>query len=142
MNNVQALPGTFPLHEDRDFISESEWVIFKLLCKPIDSIANEQADALSEATGGQVSSKRCDELIRIVRIAQLPGLGTWISRLLAEAGLNDADLRSMETSEITEQINTKAGYRICNKATTRALNALQLQWKGEANSDKGRQTHE
>lgn len=132
MTNVQALPGTFPLHEDRDFLSESEWVIFKLLCKPIESIAEEQADALSEATGGQVTPERCDELIRIVSIAQLPGLGTWISRLLAEAGFGEDDLRNKEAGELTEQINIKAGYPICNEATARALHKLQLQWRGES----------
>lgn len=132
MNKVQALPGAFPLHEDRNFLSESEWVIFKLLCKPVDSIAAEDAQALSTATGNQVSVARCDELIRIVRIAQLQGLGSWISRLFAEAGLSDADLRNRDASEITGKVNAKAGYHICNDATTRALHALQLQWKGAA----------
>jgi len=130
MSKVQALPGVFPLHEDRNFLAESEWVIFKLLCKPVTSLAQEDAEALSMATGNQVSIARCDELIRIVRISQLQGLGSWISRLFAEAGLSDSDLRSKNASEITGNINTKAGYNICNEATTRALHALQLQWKG------------
>jgi len=130
MNKVQALPGVFPLHEDRNFLSESEWVIFKLLCKPVESFADEDAQALSEATGNQVSHERCDELIRMVRISQLQGLGSWIARLLAEAGLSDTDLRNREASEITGSVNSKAGYNICNEATTRALAALQLQWKG------------
>jgi len=132
MNKVQALPGAFPLHEDRNFLSESEWVIFKLLCKPVDSIAQEDAEALSTATGNQVSVARCGELIRIVRISQLQGLGSWISRLFGEAGLSDADLRNKDASAITGKVNTKAGYHICNDATTRALRALQLQWKGAA----------
>jgi len=132
MSKVQALPGAFPLHENRNFLSESEWVIFKLLCKPVDSMAEEDAEALSTATGNQVSIARCDELIRIVRISQLNGLGSWISRLFAEAGLSDTDLRCMDASAITGCVNAKAGYHICNEATTRALRALQLQWKGAA----------
>jgi len=130
MNKVQALPGAFPLHEDRNFLSESEWVIFKLLCRPVDSLGEEDAEALSISTGNQVSVQRCDELIRIVRILQLPGLGSWIARLLAEAGFSDADIREKDAAEITQGINAKAGYQICNDATTRALGALQLQWKG------------
>jgi len=130
MGKIQALPGAFPLHEDRNFLSESEWVIFKLLCKPVDSMAEENAESLSVATGNQVSVARCDELIRTVRISQLYGLGSWISRLFAEAGLSDTDVRNKDASEITGSVNTKAGYNICNDATTRALHALQLQWKG------------
>jgi len=132
MNNVQALPGAFPLHEDRNFLSESEWVIFKLLCKPLDAFTDEDPEELSAATGNQVSVQRCDELIRIVRIEQLPGLGSWIARLLAEAGFSDADLRNRDAAELTNAINAKAGYNICNEATTRALGALQMQWKGAA----------
>lgn len=131
MNNIQALPGAFPLHEDRNFISESEWVIFKLLCRPIDSIADDNAQELSEATGNQVSVERCDELIRIVRIHKLSGLGSWVSRLMGEAGLDADDIRNLDAETITARVNSKMGYNICNEATTRALAALQLQWKGE-----------
>jgi len=123
-----VLPSAFPLHEDRNFLSESEWVIFKLLCKPLDSLNNEQADELSSATGNQVEVKRCDELIRIVRISQLQGLGSWIARLLAEAGFNEQDLLEQDASKITAAINNKAGYHICNEATTQALHKLQLEW--------------
>jgi len=130
MSKVQALPGAFPLHEDRDFLSESEWVIFKLLCKPLDALAEEEAQSLSEATGNQVSVQRCDELIRIVRISRLQGLGSWIARLLAVAGFSDIDLRHKHAAEIIAGVNTRAGYDICNEATTRALHGLQLQWKG------------
>lgn len=130
LNKVQALPGAFPLHEDRNFLSESEWVIFKLLCRPVTSFAEADAEELSAATGFQVKPERCAELIRIVRIQQLPGLGSWISRLFAEAGFNDHDIREMSTPEITRALNEKLGYRLCNDATTRALAALQLQWKG------------
>jgi len=132
MNNVQALPGAFPLHEDKNFLSESEWVIFKLLCKPLDAIVDENPEMLSAATGNQISAQRCDELIRIVRIAQLPGLGSWIARLLAEAGFSDVDLRNRDADDLTGAVNAKAGYNICNEATTRALGALQMQWKGAA----------
>ncbi len=130
MSKIQSLPGAFPLHEDRDFISESEWVIFKLLCRPIDSFADVDAEELSQATGGQVSVERCDELIRIVRIKALPELGSWIARLFAEAGMNDTDIRELPASDITGRINTKSGYPLCNDATTRALAALQLKWRG------------
>jgi len=130
MNKVWTLPGVFPLHEDREYLSESEWVIFKLLCKPIDSITEENPQELSEATGHQVTVERCEMLIRIVRISHLPGLGSWISRLFAEAGFSDMDVRQLDASELTAGINNKAGYNICNEATTRALHALQLQWKG------------
>ena len=130
MSKIQSLPGAFPLHEDRDFISESEWVIFKLLCRPIDSFADVDAEELSQATGGQVSVERCDELIRIVRIKALPELGSWIARLFAEAGMNDTHIRELPASEITTRINTKSGYPLCNEATTRALAALQLKWRG------------
>ncbi|MDX8406973.1 MAG: hypothetical protein R8L58_01160 [Mariprofundaceae bacterium] len=130
MSKIQSLPGAFPLHEDRDFISESEWVIFKLLCRPIDSFAKANAEELSQATGGQVSVERCDELIRIVRIKALPELGSWIARLFAEAGMSDTDIRELPAAEITARINTKSGYPLCNEATTRALAALQLKWRG------------
>lgn len=137
MNKIQSLPGVFPLHEDKNFLTESEWVIFKLLCRPVDSLADDNAEDLSNATGSQVSIKRCEELIRIVRIHALPGLGSWIARLFAEAGLNDDDIRNRPASEITECLNSKFGYPLCNDATTRALAALQLQWKGAAASRPG-----
>lgn len=130
MSNVKALPGAFPLHEDRDFITESEWVIFKLLCRPIDTLADDDAETLSAATGGQVTPDRCDELIRIVRIGRLNGLGTWIARHMAAAGLNDDDIRNKPAAEIIAAVNERAGYPICNDATARALEALQMQWKG------------
>jgi len=134
MSKVQALPGVFPLHEDRNFISESEWVIFKLLCKPVDSFALEDAEELSTATGNQVTVSRCDELIRTVRITRLDGLGSWISRLIAESGFNDADVRNRDADEIIDGVNRKVRYPICNEATARALHKLQLEWKGAAAS--------
>lgn len=136
MSNVQALPGSFPLHEDRDFLRESEWVILKLLCRPLDSLVEAQPELLSEATGGQIPVERCDELIRTVRISQLPGLGSWIARIFAENGFDDQDVRNKPAESITEQVNARAGYPLCNDATTRALAALQLQWKGAEASAK------
>ncbi|HXH73284.1 MAG TPA: hypothetical protein VNI58_10760 [Mariprofundaceae bacterium] len=130
MSNVKALPGAFPLHENRDFLRESEWVILKLLCRPLDSLQGEQPETLSAATGGQISVERCDELIRIVRIGKLPGLGSWIARILAENGFDDHDIRSRDAADVTAKVNARAGYPLCNDATTRALAALQLQWKG------------
>jgi hypothetical protein len=135
MNNVQALPGVFPLHEDRNYLSESEWVIFKLLCRPVDSFAQAMPEELSVATGNQVSVKRCDELIRLVRIHQLPGLGSWIARLLAEAGFSEADVMESSATAIIETLNAKIGYPLCNAATIRALHALQMQWKGANESN-------
>ena len=142
MNKVQALPGAFPLHEDRNFISESEWVIFKLLCKPVNSFTNEDANELSTATGNQVSVDRCDELIRIVRISELDGLGSWISRWFAAAGFSDSDVRKLDANVIIEGVNKKAGYPICNDATARALHKLQLEWKGAAYADDTPSTEE
>jgi len=129
---VQALPGVFPLHADKTFISESEWVIFKLLCRPIESFADDDAEALSQATGNQVSVERCDELIRIVQIHRLSGLGSWISRLLAQAGADEKQVRVDSAESLMQRVNDKAGYCICNEATVHALTNLQLQWKGEA----------
>jgi len=131
MNTVQALPGAFPLHENKDFISESEWVIFKLLCRSSDSWPDNTPDELSHITGKQVSPERCDMLIRTVEISHLSGLGTWISRLLAEIGLSADDIRHGDASEIMHAVNAKAGYPICNEATIHALSNLQRQWKGD-----------
>ncbi|MDQ6950544.1 MAG: hypothetical protein Q9M26_02640 [Mariprofundales bacterium] len=130
MGTVQALPGTFPLHEDRDLLSEREFVIFKLLCRPVASLAEADSVELSSATGDQVSPERCDQLIRALRIDALPGLGSWIARLMAEAGLGDAQVRTLAASEVVAQVNGKVGYPICNDATTHALARLQREWRG------------
>lgn len=130
MNNVKSMPGAFPLHEDKNFITESEWVILKLLCRPVMEIGGTDAEELSAASGGQIRVERAGELIRIVRIASLPGLGSWIARLMAETGLDEEQVKSLPASEIMGRINDKAGYPICNDATVRALADLQLQWKG------------
>jgi len=134
MSNVKAFPGTFPLHEDRNFLAESEWVIFKLLCRSVESFPDDKPEDLSAATGNQVTPARCEELIRIVLINRLTGIGSWIARIFAEAGLNETEIRELPAEEISDRVNSKAGYNICNEATTRALAQLQLQWKGaEAN---------
>jgi len=131
MNTVQALSGTFPLHADKNFLAESEWVIFKLLCRPTSSFPNNTAEELSHATGKQVSIERCDELIRIVQINNLSGLGSWIARLLAEAGFNEMNVRTDPAANIMQAVNDKAGYAICNEATVRSLASLQKQWQSE-----------
>ncbi len=130
MNNVQALPGTFPLHEDKNFITESEWVILKLLCRPVDALGETDAKEVSHASGGQIKVERAEELIRIVQIKSLPGLGSWIARLMAEAGLNIGQVKTLPADEIMNLINECSGYPLCNDATVRALSDLQLQWKG------------
>jgi len=132
MHPVQVLPSAFPLHADKNFLAESEWVIFKLLCRPVDSFPTDTPEELSLATGQQVSPMRCDELIRIVQINKLSGLGSWISRLLAEAGFNAEHVRTTDPDKIMQTINQKAGYSICNEATVYVLGDLQKQWKGEA----------
>lgn len=136
MNKIQALPGVFPLHADKTFISESEWVIFKLLCRPIASLADDDAESLSLITGHQVSVARCDELIRTVQIHQLSGLGSWISRLLAEVGCDVLQVQEDNAQILMQKVNEKAGYKICNDATVQALSQLQLQWKGAARVSK------
>lgn len=136
MSNIQALPGAFPLHGEQNFLSESEWVIFRLLCRPPESFADAAAEELSGATGNQVSVERCDQLIRIVRIRQLPGLGSWIARIFAETGFSDSEIRELQADEITARVNSNVGYPLLNDATRRALASLQLQWKGsETRSD-------
>ncbi len=130
-NNILSLPGAFPLHQDKDYISESEWVIWKLLCRPLSSLPESTAEELSVSTGGQISVNRCDELIRIANIATLSGLGTWISRLLAETGFDVNDICDKPASILLGSINNRLGYQLCNDATVRAFENLQLQWRGE-----------
>ncbi|RMH59620.1 MAG: hypothetical protein D6678_07490 [Zetaproteobacteria bacterium] len=129
MSKVSTLPGAFPLGEDREFLSESEWVILKLLCRPVATLAEADASELSAATGGQITPERCDELIRIVRIQRLAGLGSWAARLLAEAGFDDEQLLSCEMGEVVARVNASLGYPVFNAATERALVDLQRQWR-------------
>lgn len=126
---LQSLPGTFPLHEDKPFTSESEWVILRLLCRPLDSLADTDAEELSFASGNQFSVARCRELIDIVRISRLHGLGSWMARLLVEAGLSEADVLEKPAEELCDRVNGHMGYSICNTATCRALEGLQAAWR-------------
>ncbi|MDX8391482.1 MAG: hypothetical protein R8K53_02785 [Mariprofundaceae bacterium] len=128
---IKSLPGALPLHEDRDFLRESEWIILKLLCRPLDGLAESNGEELSAASGSQLSIERCNQLIGIVRISQLPGLGSWIARLLVEAGLSEHDVRALAAADVSKRVNQHMGYAICNPATTRALGELQQKWQQE-----------
>jgi len=129
---IQAMPGTFPLCEDRDFLRESEWVILKLLCRPVNDLFTANADELSRASGGQLSPERCRQLINIVRVAKLPGLGTWIARLMVEAGIDEQMLLALPAEDLIERVNTHAAYPICNQATVYAIASLQTSWLNNA----------
>jgi hypothetical protein len=128
MGDVTTMRGVFPLHEDKRYTSESEWVILKLLCRPLHQLDQTYAAELSAASGGQISEARSDELIRIVRISRLAGLGTWMARLLAEINLDVDQVMQEDASVMMEAINRRAGYPICNEATTHAFARLQQQW--------------
>ncbi|MDX8400399.1 MAG: hypothetical protein R8K20_09150 [Gallionellaceae bacterium] len=130
-NNVFSLPGAFPLHQDKHYISESEWVIWKLLCRPLVSLPESTPAELSLLTGGQISEARCDELIRIANIATLTGIGTWIARLLAESDYHVSDVCDKPAAVLLGGLNKRLGYNLCNEATIRAFESLQLQWRGE-----------
>ncbi len=125
---VQPMPGTFPLCEDRDFLRESEWVILKLLCRPVDDLATADAGELSRASGGQLLPERCKQLIDIVRISKLPGLGTWMARLMVEAGMDEHALLTRPAEELIARVNAHATYPICNQATMHAIADLQRSW--------------
>ncbi len=141
-NNVFSLPGAFPLHQDKSYISESEWVIWKLLCRPLTSLPESTPEELSQSTGGQISETRCDELIRIANIATLSGLGTWMSRLLAETDYDINDVCDKPASVLLDGVNKRLGYQLCNDATVRALENLQLQWRGEEKSKQSEQAEQ
>ncbi len=128
MNTVTTIRGLFPLHEDKNYTSESEWIILKLLCRPLNGLDQTNALELSQASGGQISEARCDTLIRIVQISKLSGLGTWMARLLADIGLNTNQVIHNDAAIIMDTINKRAGYPICNDVTTRAFARLQKEW--------------
>jgi len=130
-SNIHALPGAFPLHLDKNYITESEWVIWKLLCRPLSSLPESTPKELSAFTGEQISVERCDELIRIANISTLTGIGTWIARLLAQTDFNVNDVCDKPASVLLEALNRRMGYPLCNQATIRAFEVLQLQWRGE-----------
>lgn len=127
---LQSIPGTFPLSEDKSFISESEWVILKLLCRPLESLGDADAEELNQASGNQLSVERCRELIAIVRISRLHGLGSWMARLLVEAGCSEEDVLNGDADALCAQVNSHMGYTICNTATSRAIENLQTAWRG------------
>ena len=135
-SNVHSLPGAFPLHQDKVYISESEWVIWKLLCRPLSSLPESTPEELSAATGKQISVERCDELIRIANISTLTGLGTWIARLLAETDYDVTQVCDIPASVLLEAVNKRLGYQLCNEATVRAFEKLQLQWRGEEKKEQ------
>ncbi|MDX8411045.1 MAG: hypothetical protein R8K46_04105 [Mariprofundaceae bacterium] len=128
MGNVQSLPGIFPLAEDRDFLSEREWTCLRLVCHDKKTIADAEPEALSRATAGQINATRAAVLIQTARIASLPGLGSWIARLMAEAGWCEQDIRCRPAADIMIAINRRTGYAICNRATEHALGELQTKW--------------
>ncbi len=132
MSNVRTLPGVFPLHEDRDFLSEREWVCLQLICQSRKTLADADAVALSEATAGQISVERARDIIETARIARLDGLGTWIARLMVQAGLTFEDAQRLPAEEMLARVNAHAGYALCNAATVRALRSLQALWAGKA----------
>ncbi len=130
MNNVQALPGAFPLHQDRDFLSEREWVCLQLICYSQKTLADADASELSSATAGQISVERAGEIISTAKIAGFDGLGSWIARLMVEAGLDEDTVRRLPATDIMGRVNEKSGYPLCNPATARALAGLQAIWAG------------
>jgi len=132
---LKSLPGTFPLHEDKPFISESEWVILKLLCRPLESLAEADADELAQASGGQFTVQRCRELVAIARISRLPGMGSWMARLLVESGVEEQEVLRGAGDELCARINAHLGYTICNAATSRALDGLQTEWRNLATGE-------
>jgi len=132
MSNVQALPGAFPLHENREFLSEREWVCLQLICHSRKTLADADAAALSESTAGQISVERARDIIETARIARLDGLGTWIARLMAQAGLTLEDVQQLPAEEMVNRVNAHAGYALCNDATVHALKGLQAVWAGKA----------
>ncbi|MBF0280991.1 MAG: hypothetical protein HQM07_00255 [Zetaproteobacteria bacterium] len=122
-------PQQFPLTQDKNFLSESEWVILKLLIRPLPSLWGADAEELHLATGQQITVERAQTLINIVEISSMEGLGTWIASIMANAGLSVADVRTLAASDIAKRIHDHTGYPICNDATVTALDHLQQQWQ-------------
>jgi len=137
VSNIRTLPGVFPLHEDREFLSEREWVCLQLICRSRQSLAHAAPDELSQATANQIGIERAREIIHTAQIAQLDGLGSWIARLMAQAGLNRDEIRSLPAKNIMARVNRNAGYELCNAATVHALTGLQQAWRNTASSAEG-----
>lgn len=122
-------PEAFPLHEDRPFLSEREWTCLRLICHTEDSIADCDPAELARATGDQVDARRADQLVAIARMARLPGLGSWMARLLVEAGVQEAELTESSADDLLARVNAQTGYPICNAATVAAFALLQASWR-------------
>jgi hypothetical protein len=121
--------GAFPLQENRPFLSEREWTCLRLICHTEDSIADSDPHALAEATAHQIAPARAAQLVEIARMARLPGLGTWMARLLVEAGVTTADLTATSADALLAKVNAQVGYPVCNAATIAAFALLQAAWK-------------
>ncbi len=122
-------PEAFPLHENRPFLSEREWTCLRLICHTEDSIADCDPGELAEATANQIDAHRAGQLVAIARMSRLPGLGSWMARLLAEAGVHENELTEQSADTLLARVNTQAGYPICNAATVAALALLQASWR-------------
>ena len=122
-------PAAFPLDEDRPFLSEREWTCLRLICHTEASIADSDPQALAEATANQIDPARAAQLVEIARMARLPGLGTWMARLLVEADVSLDDLTGKSADELLARVNAQAGYPICNAATIAAFALLQAGWR-------------
>jgi hypothetical protein len=127
-------PESFPLDENRPFLSEREWTCLRLICHSEDSIADSDPHALAEATAHQIDDRRAAQLVEITRMARLPGLGTWMARLLVEAGVGMNDLSAKSADELLDRVNARAGYPICNAATIAAFALLQAAWRNAPGS--------
>jgi len=122
----------FPFGKEQPFLREHEWVILKLLCLPLPELAKMRPDELVQASGGRISPQRADELIRIVRLAQLPGLGSWAARLFAEAGLDEEALRTDAPEKIAAKLQERFGYPMMSKEDQARLAELQRAWRRAA----------
>jgi Domain of unknown function (DUF4332) len=122
-------PEAFPLDEDRPFLSEREWTCLRLICHNQDSIADSDPRALAEATAQQIDAERAGQLVEIARMARLPGLGTWMARLLVEAGVSMDELTEKSADALLARVNAEVGYPICNAATIAAFSLLQAAWR-------------
>jgi hypothetical protein len=129
MSKAANRPGAFPLAENRPFLSEREWTCLRLICHTEDSIADSDPQALAEATANQIEPARAMQLVEIARMARLPGLGTWMARLLVEAGVTVPDLTEKSADELLAQVNAQVGYPVCDATTIAAFALLQAAWK-------------
>ena len=123
---------TFPFGENQRFLRADEEVILRLLCISEQDLADMDPAHLHAASGGRIACARADEIVRTARLARLPGLGSWAARLLAEAGLDEADVRRLPAAEIAARVHARYGYRIWNEKAVAQLTALQVRWREEA----------